>query len=82
MHGHQTSTRTRTAKGFNLWCSRCETAFRGELAAYLSRKPITCPHCNARQNLLPWEQIRLFRPEYPRKPVYGRTYPLSRVSYR
>jgi DNA-directed RNA polymerase subunit RPC12/RpoP len=73
----------RAPKGIlNLWCSHCETAFRGEFAEWLSRKPIVCPHCGSRHRLLPWEQIRCFRPDYPRKPEYGRTYSLNRVSYR
>lgn len=75
--------RPRAEKGsLNLWCSECETAFRGELAAWLARKPMTCPHCASRRNLLPWEQIRVFRPDYPRRPEYGHTYSLTKVSYR
>lgn len=78
----QPATRERAQGFLSLWCSHCETAFRGELAAWLSRKPITCPHCHARQHLLPWEQIRVFRPDYPTRPEYGRTYSLTKVSYR
>lgn len=66
----------------SLWCSTCETAFRGELAAWLAGRPQRCPHCSSRKRLLPWEQIRVFRPDYPRRPEYGRTYSLTRVSYR
>jgi DNA-directed RNA polymerase subunit RPC12/RpoP len=73
--------RAGSKRSLNLWCSRCETAFRGELGTWLAALPIACPHCGAR-HLLPWKQLRMFRPEYPARPEYGHTYPLSRVSYR
>lgn len=78
-----TARRARAPRGFlNLWCSNCETAFRGELTAWLARKPIACPHCSSQRHLLPWEQIRVLRPDYPRRPEYGRTYTLTRAVCR
>ena len=77
------AARTRTPKGnLNLWCSNCETAFPAELTAWLSREQMACPRCRSVRNVLPWEQIRLFRPDYPRQPEYGRTYSLTLTSCR